>query len=69
MLPRNRSVSAPVSDGHRFASLGTYARRRWIVGASRQASRSKIRAPPDVGRISPSSSAIVVDFPAPFGPR
>ena len=31
--------------------------------ASRQTSRPKIRAPPDVGRIRPSSSAIVVDLP------
>ena len=32
-------------------------------------SRSKIRAEPVLGRKSPVSILIVVDFPAPFGPR
>src|ERR1700761_261807 len=32
------------------------------------ASRPRIRARPAVGRCSPSSTRIAVDFPAPFGP-
>src|SRR5690349_13606633 len=43
--------------------------RRWSSGASRHTSLPKMRAEPEVARISPRRMAMVVDFPAPLGPR
>ena len=44
--PSRCRVSAPVSDGHRFASPGTKARRRWASTGWRWQSRPKISAAP-----------------------
>ena len=47
--PSTCSVSAPVSDGHRLASPGTKAIRRWAATGSRWQSMPKISARPAVG--------------------
>src|SRR4051812_5757180 len=67
--PRRCSVSVPVSDGHRLTSPGTYASRRCASTGLSWQSTPKIFARPDVARISPSNSRMVVVLPAPFGPR
>jgi hypothetical protein len=64
--PSRWRVSAPVRDGHRFASPATKARWRWVSTGRRWQSRPKISPRPSVGRMSPSSSRIVVVLPTPL---
>ena len=51
------------------SSPGTYPTLRWISTDLARLSITSIEQDPAVGRIMSSSSLIVVDVPAPFGPR
>jgi len=68
-FPRRRSVSAPLNEGQRLASPGTYASRRCAATVWRRVSRPKISARPRDGTSKPSKSRIIVVLPAPLGPR
>ena len=64
----NSSISRPVRCGHSATSAGTYAT-CWCADAT---SATRVAGQPGApgGRSSiPSNRRIVVDFPAPFGPR
>src|SRR6266545_5075179 len=67
--PSRSITSPPVRFGQRFTSPGTYASRRCSWTASRQGSPPSRVAVPASARSRPSRTRIVVDFPAPFGPR
>ncbi len=55
--------------GRARRSPGTYPIRARIAGPSRRASRPRIVSRPEVGRIRSSIIRMVVDLPAPLGPR
>ena len=66
----NRSItSPPVRFGHKLTSPGTYANRRCSATASRHGSPPNRVTSPASARIKPSTTRMVVVFPAPFGPR
>src|SRR5690625_1232026 len=62
-------ASPPVRFGHSSTSPGTYARRRCRGTASFQGSCPSRLTLPASARRSPSKMRMVVDFPAPLGPR
>src|ERR1035437_6278573 len=67
-LPNSSRLSVPVSCGHKETSPGTYDTDRWACSTSETGTPAS-HACPAVGRMSPSSRRMVVDLPAPLGPR
>ena len=62
-------VSPPERLGHRVTSPGTYASRRWIGTLSAHGRMPNTEIDPESVRSRPSSARMVVDLPAPLGPR
>ena len=69
MFAKYVNVSIPVRFGYSAKSPGMYPMCLRIPTASACVSRPRMVALPEVGLISSSNVLIVVDFPAPFGPR
>src|SRR5882724_2147717 len=69
MRPVNVSISAPVSRSKRLRSSGTTPILRLTSSGSLSMSRPSTRIFPLVGASNPVSIFIVVDLPAPFGPK
>ena len=71
--PRSRASTSIDSPPDRFGQMltspGTYAMRRCRGTAARHGSCPKTDTSPEVARASPSRMRMVVDLPAPFGPR
>ncbi len=67
--PSRSMVSPPVSLGHSETSPGTYASRRCNATASAHGSPPSSSTRPPSARSRPSRIRIVVDLPAPLGPR
>jgi hypothetical protein len=66
----SRSITSPPDWlGQRRTSAGTYARRRCSAKASRQGSPPSSETSPASRRSRPRRMRMVVDFPAPLGPR
>src|SRR5664279_4173928 len=69
VAPRTSRHWPPVSPGQSATSPATWASRSWSVAAWRHGSPPKSSTWPPLARIRPRTTRIVVDLPAPLGPR